>query len=187
MKKLFTLFKAAALLLLTFHHATTRAQLVCGLTMVPSSRTYTYLSAGTAVDDIEADDAFKNNIPLGFKFVFGNCGNQATYTVVHVTSNGILKFGSNLSNSYPSSSSAGPANTPSLWPLWGNLSGVGGEASYETRTLPTGNKVFTMEWKNWKWDNTATAANISFQVKLYEGSNIATRGKPALFPLPLLP
>ncbi|RZK59591.1 MAG: T9SS type A sorting domain-containing protein, partial [Hymenobacter sp.] len=52
-----------------------------------------------------------------------------------------------------------------------DLSGVGGTASYAV-SGSSPNRVFTFEWLNWRDDYTATAPNLSFQVKLYEGTNV---------------
>jgi hypothetical protein len=55
-------------------------------------------------------------------------------------------------------------------PLWADLDGTGGTARYQTTgTAP--NRVFTMEWLNWRWGKAATQPVISFQVRIYEGSN----------------
>lgn len=159
---------------------------------------FTYLGgSATRVTSLETDDAY-TTIPIGFNFKFGTIDNtcspadqRGTYTSVIVSSNGWLQFtgatagsptGPTTGTSQPAvsaltSSSLGTANPqrglPGVWPLWTNLSGSGGTASYRTDVLASGNRVFTMEFKNWRWDNAATTtANISFQVKLYEGSNI---------------
>ncbi|MCC6186150.1 MAG: T9SS type A sorting domain-containing protein [Chitinophagaceae bacterium] len=178
MKKIFTYSKAITLLLTLLFSIAAEAQtkISCPLIVNPFSRTYTYLATGTAVDDIETDEATKS-IPIGFTFKIGPCGAQKSATNIQVSSNGWAK----LLTAGRTATTGGAPNSSStigytVWPgfgvWWGNLSGVGGEASYETELLPSGLKVFTMEWKNWKWDPTATAASVSFQLKLYEGSNI---------------
>ncbi len=56
--------------------------------------------------------------------------------------------------------------------MWDDLDGASGtgSANYST-TGAAGNRIFTIEWLNWQWNYAATGATISFQVKLYEGSN----------------
>ena len=48
---------------------------------------------------------------------------------------------------------------------------MGGTAAYVvTGTAP--NRVFIFQWLNWRWNEAATVANISFQARLYEGTNV---------------
>jgi hypothetical protein len=175
MKKFSTLFKAVSFLVCLFTVQKSAAQWVHSSYGGPTcfSRTYTYLSGGTRLPTVEADDGFASSVPLGFTFKFDGNAGTTNVSSVTVSSNGWLKLGA-AGNSYPNNGSlAQLANiAPGVFPLWDNLSGVGGTASYKTDVLTEGTKVFTMEWRNWKWANDATAASISFQVKLYEGSNI---------------
>jgi hypothetical protein len=133
-----------------------------------SSTTYNYLSGGTSVPGILGDDVTVTNIPLGFIFYFA--GNN--YTTVSVCSNGWLSFantGSTLLSNDPFSNLSTIA--PAVMPLWDDLHGSVGTPTYlTTGTAP--NRVFTMEWRNWKWYYTAPSATISFQVKLYEDTRI---------------
>jgi hypothetical protein len=176
MKKIFTYFRASTLLLsLLFSLQAAAQKISCSFLDASFTRPYEYLSSGTAVDDIEADEATKT-IPIGFTFRMGVCGSKTSHTNLQVSSNGWAKLLSSGTASTSAisdpGSTVGRANAKSLAPFWTNLSGVGGEASYETILLPSGLKVFTMEWKNWKWDATAALPSISFQLKLYEGSDI---------------
>jgi hypothetical protein len=175
MKKIFTFFKATTLLLsllLVSNNAQAQPGYICGLTMNPYISPFTFLSSGTRVTDIENASGTKS-IPLGFTFKIGPCGSMASYTTVQVSSAGWMKFGTALgtANNDPGTSSA---VFPGLWPFWGKtVNGVGGTATYSTDILPSGNRVFTMEWKDWRWDSlTYGTQYISFQVKLYEGTNI---------------
>jgi len=186
MKKLFTLFKAVSFLTCLFTMHTSYAQWVWSsyggpisfLSTAPPTgyvgyTAYTYLSGGTRLTSVEADDGFATAVPLGFTFHFEGNGGPVNVTSVTVSSNGWIKFGG-AGNSYPNNGTlASMANVlPGVFPLWDNLSGAGGIASYKTEILSSGTRVFTMEWRNWLWANDATSAGISFQVKLYEGSNI---------------
>ncbi|MFC4476358.1 hypothetical protein [Flavobacterium chungangensis] len=64
------------------------------------------------------------------------------------------------------------ANSPGaafLAPFWsGDLSRTGGTVTYLTSGVE-GSRVFTAEWKNWKWGSNSNT--INFQVKIYEGTN----------------
>ncbi|WP_170865248.1 beta strand repeat-containing protein [Hymenobacter psychrotolerans] len=73
----------------------------------------------------------------------------------------------------------GTTSRPLVAPLWDDLDGkatVGGvtnssRANYST-TGSAPNRIFTFEWKNWEWNWNSTSPVVSFQVKLYEGTNV---------------
>lgn len=174
MKKIFTFFKAITLLLTLLFSIRASAQdkLACVTTMNVYNQPFEFLSAGTRVTDIETSCGNKSGIPLGFTFRFGACGFQSSYTTVQVSSAGWLKFGAAVSGC---KSNPGTQEVfPGLWPMYGStMNGTSGTATYNTEILASGLKVFTMEWKDWSWDSlTFGSQKISFQVKLYEGSNI---------------
>lgn len=125
-----------------------------------------------AVPAIYGDDMISNGI-LPFPFTFNYCGNS--YNGIKVCSNGWVTFESNsASTSFNNSTSQLNFIKPALMPLWDNLTGattLGATAVFQTSgTAP--NRVFTFECNNWGWSNTATTGNISFQVKLFEGTDI---------------
>ncbi|GAA4352243.1 hypothetical protein GCM10023185_11690 [Hymenobacter saemangeumensis] len=136
-----------------------------------SSGTYTPLPASaTQVPAILADDVISGALPIGFPFVFDG----VTYTELRASSNGFLSFnpaaGSNLTNSLATATNERPLIAPFWDDLDGRPMGATASASYQvTGTAP--NRVFTFEWYNWEWFYTANVAVISFQVKLFEGSN----------------
>ncbi|GAB2949660.1 hypothetical protein GCM10027048_13440 [Hymenobacter coalescens] len=137
-------------------------------TLTASQGTFTPVTGGTPVDAIETDDEISGTIPLGFSFVFDG----TTYSQVKASSNGWLTFNTaTTTNNRFNELNVGPTSIrPLVAPLWDDLDGDGGAASYTTTgTAP--NRVFTMEWLNYYWVYTATAPGISFQVKLYEGTN----------------
>ncbi len=137
------------------------------------SGTFTALSGGTAVDVIEDDDVVSSAIPIGFSFTFEG----TTFTDVIASSNGWLSFNASAGTATAAEqrtnvSTAPAVMLPLLAPLWDDLDGFDapGAASYLT-TGSAPNRVFTFEWLDWEWNWQAGAAVISFQVKLYEGSN----------------
>ncbi len=144
---------------------------ISNLCFSASSGTFTPIVGGTPVTAIQADDANVQNIPIGFTFNYLG----VNFTQASVSSNGWLSFTN--ANPNPGTSNFNTINTVNaalrntLFPLWDDLDGTGGTATYLT-TGTAGSQVFTMEWRNWSWDATTTNAIISFQVKLYEGSNI---------------
>lgn len=128
----------------------------------------------TNVSTVQADDATSSGIPIGFTFNF--CG--VNYTSVSVCSNGWLSFNSTLTTTaLNNASTAGNLGTiaPCVMPLWDDLDGRSttsnaSSANYIT-TGSSPNRVFTMEWSNWEWNFSANNDVITFQVKLYEGTN----------------
>ncbi len=138
-----------------------------------SQGTYSYLNGGTAMPTtFIVDTKLSDRFPIGFAFNF--CG--INYDSLAASSDGYITFGKGTNaagNSTTSLTNIGPA----LMPLWDDLKGnpaapFNSSSSYLlTGTAP--NRVFTFEWKNWMWNWGATLApTISFQVKLYEGTNI---------------
>ncbi|PSK94501.1 PKD domain-containing protein [Taibaiella chishuiensis] len=134
-----------------------------------SSGTYTDLVGGTSVSAIHTDDATSGVLPIGFTFNF--CG--VDYTQFVVNSNGFLSFKTTPAISGSTYNSLGNMGTikPAVFPLWADQTGSGSAASYGV-TGTAGNRVFTMEFKNWKWNYNASAAVISYQIKLFETTNV---------------
>jgi len=126
--------------------------------------------SASAVNSIETDDALSNAIAIGFTFRF----DTTNYTHVKASSNGWLTFDTTRNPSALINRTNGlKSNTgvrTSIAPLWDNLDGTLGDASHELSGVAP-NRIFTFEWKNWKWDKNASSPVISFQVKLYETSN----------------
>lgn len=182
MKKTFTYLKTSALLLLLLLSTiTAQAQTIgCMTRLAVPTRTFEYLTSGTRVMDIESSCGTKTGIPIGFTFRFGGCGSAtaANYNSLQVSSSGWIKFGTAVTGCR-----ANPVTKdifPGMWVFYGStVSGAAGTATYNTETLPSGTKVFTMEWKNWRLNTDASASafyGITFQLKLYEGSNLIEYG-----------
>ncbi|GAB2966334.1 hypothetical protein GCM10027048_40800 [Hymenobacter coalescens] len=148
-----------------------RAQTLNGYTFQAQNSPYAPLGAGaTALPALETDDAVATRVPLGFVVVLGG----HYYADVNASSNGWLSFSDQTlprnSAPQPYSLSFYREGEAMLAPLWADLSGTGGTARYATTgTAP--NRVFAMEWLNWRWGKGAPQPVVSFQVRLYEGSN----------------
>jgi len=124
-----------------------------------SSPTTATLTAGTA------DEGYYNAIPIGFNFWYMG----TRYTTVSASTNGWLSFGADITNASPANNLAtGGTPRPLIAPLWDDLALTAtSNVSYlTTGTAP--NRVFTVQYLNVKWGNTASAAVVSFQVKLTE-------------------
>jgi hypothetical protein len=138
------------------------------------SGTYVPLSSGTELFEVEDDDMSSNNmVDLGFTFNF--CGTD--YTQVKPNSNGWISFADVFPFPWEMRENEDfnlPLMTPMLQPLWDDHSGYSFNTGYfaYTTTGTSPNQVFTAEWRNWMWIFYLSTPTISFQVKLYEGTNV---------------
>jgi Secretion system C-terminal sorting domain len=139
---------------------------VPNFTFVATAGNFTPVVSGTPVDSIEGDDALSVSLPIGFTFYHGGL----PFTDFKASSNGFLTFNNFQTSSESSNDLALGLARPVIAPLWDDLSGVGGQASYIVTGLSP-NRVFTFEWLNWKWNYNASSSGISFQAKLYEADN----------------
>ena len=150
-------------------------------TFEAASGTYTPISGGTAVtltyngaannDDGIATPA--NAVPIGFTFTY----NGVPYTTIRPCANGFAAFGStalaNNTDTWGNSLVSGvSAQRPIVAPLWDDMDmGVAGAVSYLlSGSAPS--RVLTIQWANAKWDFNALGGVMSFQLKLYETTNV---------------
>lgn len=134
-----------------------------------ASGTFTEIVGGTSVSSIQTDDAVSGNLPIGFTFNY--CGMD--YTELKASSNGVVTFDVGLTYITISNSETYLSDIqPALLPLWDDISGAAGTATYiTTGTAPF--RVFTLECKDWRWNYSSSyTPTISFQVKLYESTNV---------------
>jgi hypothetical protein len=137
-------------------------------------------TSGTAISTANTDDANSTAQNIGFSFMY----NGTAYTQFVLNTNGYLKLGSTAPAApyfYASEqvTTGGPLNSATepnlLLPF--NTDLTAGAAGTEYRVSTTGvagSRICTIQWKNVS-DKAGTIAtqyaNISFQVKLYEGGN----------------
>jgi GEVED domain/Secretion system C-terminal sorting domain len=176
MKKIFLCIPAIVLAT-----AITRAQ-VPAYAFTPVSGSYTPITGGTNViltynaaanyDDGIATPA--NAVPIGFNFNY----NGTVYTTIRPCANGFAAFGTaalaNNTDDWNNSLTNGPAATirPLIAPLWDDLDmGAVGAVTYLLSGIAP-NRVLTIQWAGAKWEFAALSSVISFQVKLYETSNM---------------
>ncbi|RZK12640.1 MAG: T9SS type A sorting domain-containing protein [Flavobacterium sp.] len=139
-----------------------------------ASNTGTYQetsSSATTLPALLADTAISGVLEIGFDFVYeGN-----TYTQFKASSNGFISFKATAESLTANNfSTANTTSRPIIAPLWDDLDGraTGGSlASYET-TGTSPNRVLTVEWRNWEWNWNSASPVMSFQVKLYETTNV---------------
>jgi Secretion system C-terminal sorting domain len=170
-------------ILFAFNFVTTYAQVYYNFSA--SAGTFTNLSGGTAPPLTAAyapsktveDESYANKIPLGFTFAY----NGKNYDSIHLNSNGFASLGSPFAgsasvdpayhrNELRAASGLKGAIRPILAPFWDDLilTNVSNLRYLTTNAAP--NRVFTAEWRDMIWRSGAAA--ISFQLKIYESTNI---------------
>lgn len=114
------------------------------------------------------DDTPSGVLPIGFGFYFE--GNY--YTDFSVSPDGFMKLGSTASSSQFSNSLTSTTNVPKLAPWWDDLAtGTTGSVKYLlSGTAP--NRILKVQWYVTIPRNTTGAANSTYQVWLYEGTNV---------------
>jgi hypothetical protein len=137
-------------------------------TMTPLSGTFTPLSGATATSlSATADDGLSTAFPIGFDFTYDG----VIYTSLRASSNGLLTF--NATGTSTTTNNLATTTTsarPGVAPLWDDLQCTVGVKYQLSGTAP--NRVLTVEWLNMEWNYGANVPVISFQVKLFETSNI---------------
>ncbi len=182
-----------AALITLFAFLPSRAQVVSSYTFGQSSGTYTPITGGTVWGTGTDDDqrfvdpavplggtvSTGPGIPIGFNFTFnGQCFDRFA-----INNNGWICLGNstlgvdmNTSSAYtPLSSTA--ANTPTY--LRSRIAAIGrdlqGQAGAQLRSQTIGsspNQVCVIQWTGYKrYSTTGTGDNMSFQIRLNEGTN----------------
>jgi hypothetical protein len=132
---------------------------VCGIAIAQYAQNYKFSTSSQSYIEftgtrLEGVSTVANNawVDLGFSFRFG----ERTYNRINVSSRGSISFN---------------GDSVHIAALGGGTTGIQG-AAYYLLTGISPNRVFTVQWSNWRWDNSiATMGSHNFQVKLYETSN----------------
>ncbi len=138
-----------------------------------NSTTYTSISSsGTYVSACNSDDGTQTSISIGFNFVY--CG--TTYTTLSANANGWLSLVNSSSSGFPTYindpsyfSSYMSSGNGFLMAQWDDMYYP---SCYYSTTGSSPNRVFTFEWGTAYHCCSASGANASFQVKLYETTNV---------------
>jgi len=170
MKNITILIAAFALTAFGFNTANAQAG---DYSLTSSSGTFTSI-VGTGETNqplVQADSYITPSTPIGFTFNFEG----VAYTNFKASSNGVLSFGAGTNSLTTNNLDfANIASRPLVAPLWDDNDGRatgGSTASYiVTGTAP--NRVLTYEWLNWQWKYGSSDPVISFQVKLYETTDV---------------
>ncbi|RZL05224.1 MAG: T9SS type A sorting domain-containing protein [Hymenobacter sp.] len=168
-------FRPAALLATVALLAVARpsqAQDVSRYTFAASSGTFTAITGGTvphdfyvATNTLSANDGISEVITLPFTFMYGGVAR----TTLQATTDGYLDFRG--TGTFSQSINGLDRGENTVAPFYDDLNGINGTASYTTTgTAP--NRVFTFQWLNWSVGNASAPTSISFQVKLYETTNV---------------
>lgn len=150
------------------------AQSLSNYTFSAANSTYTALPAdATRISAIETDDAVSGVIPIGFPFFYMG----KAYTQLYATSNGVLALGgvpvaseNNKNTTDLGLTNLGSTYRPVIAPLWHDLGGGGSEAYYKT-TGSAGSRIFSIEFRNWKW-RFYSGNCLSMIVRLYEATGV---------------
>jgi Secretion system C-terminal sorting domain len=131
-------------------------------------------STGTAI--VVGDEDDDNSAAQNIGFTFGY--NGQTFTQFVLNTNGALKLGSTPPSSELDffESSTEPDDVNMLFPFLNDLVGASATTSFRSATTGTApNRVCTVQWSGMTEFTIGTPAqftNFSFQVKLYETSNV---------------
>jgi hypothetical protein len=112
------------------------------------------------------DNAISAAIPLPFAFTFAG----TAYNSVKVSSNGFLSFSTTASDSPANTQANAETRKPILFPLWDDL-----KCTVRPRYITTGiapHRRFKVEWLQQSWNNGVAGDVISFQVWLFETTNV---------------
>ena len=133
------------------------------------SGTYTPIVGGTVATIASGlDDGFSNALPIGFTFNY----NGTNFTTISGSVNGWAALGINITTTTSTTNLTSGTNRPKLAPLFEDLLFAdNADFTYATTGI-VGSRIFTLQWANIHWDFDAATASISFQLKLYEGTNI---------------
>jgi hypothetical protein len=134
------------------------------------SGSYTSLVGGTVavITSGDFDDGFSNALPIGFTFNY----NGTNYTTISASANGWTALGTNITITTSTTNLTSGVNRPKLAPLYEDLHIVANSNLTYATTGVAGSRIFTLQWANVLWDFAAITPSISFQLKLYEGTNI---------------
>ncbi len=123
------------------------------------------------------DDGYEFGIPIGFNFFYGGIG----FTHFGISTNGFIKLGIgtttfNTTNSYANNlTTASSFNPyyPCIAAFWDDNHRNNGSISYLT-TGTVGSRITTVQWNGINIGNADTSSTLtaSFQIKLFEGTNV---------------
>ncbi|MGL5890018.1 MAG: hypothetical protein ACRC3B_09035, partial [Bacteroidia bacterium] len=159
----FTVRCKSLLLLAAFIISATAVQAQLAMTRSVFNGTYTPIVGGTT-STATGDDAFQQNIPVGFSFTYLG----TPYTQFSVSTNGWMSFSNLASFNAFSPDLYGTGTNGVLAPWWDDL--TTSAIVYQTTGTP-GTQVCTIQWTSLSYYFTSTRT-INYQVKLYEATGV---------------
>lgn len=169
MKRIYKLKQWSVLLMVAFMTSLSGfAQTAASYGFSTFTGTFTPLVGGTSTSlAATADDAISTTFPIGFSFTY--CG--TAYTTVQASSNGVLLFGSGRTGTATNNLATTTATQrPGVAPLWDDNQLTSGVTYQLSGASP--NQVLTVEWLNLEWNYSSGTSVISYQVMLYETTNV---------------
>ena len=162
--------KKITFLLLSFIFYSMSYSQISSYTFSQSNATYTPIAGATLLGAATNDDTNFNALNIGFTFNFGG----VNFTQLSVSSNGYLAFGSTVATSYLALSDSGAAASNNVVAGFNDdLQGVASSSLSYVTTGTSPNRVFTVQWVNYRNYTTGTSTDsYNFQIKLYETSNL---------------
>ncbi len=131
---------------------------------------FNQISGETILGTSANDEESFNEVPIGFNFTF----NEQTFNCVSINSNGFIVFGEDAQNSYSAISDGMSNNVIAVFNndliSW-NREYLPGKLSVNT----TGNapsRIFTVQWNHYKRNLGLEAEDLTFQIKLFENTNV---------------
>lgn len=141
---------------------------VSGYSFASASGTFTPLADATSTSlAATADFGISTPFSIGFPFTYGD----VSYTQVMASADGVLNFGTGRTGAGGNNlATTTLTQRPGVAPLWDDLQLTEGIKYQLTGASP--NRVLTVEWLNLEWNYSSNTAVISYQVKLYETTNV---------------
>ncbi len=115
----------------------------------------------------QGDEGYTAPVLIGFPFTY-NGESQDTF---QVTTNGILRFGNNLTSASSTNALNGTTRKV-VAPFWDDMSAADSSQITYLVTGSAPNRVLTVEWRQMRAPYNNTVPNAEFQVKLYETTNL---------------
>ena len=96
-------------------------------------------------------------------------------TPVSICSNGFISFGNVSTTQLTNDISTLGTIVPAVMPLWDDMGGQAGTPNPSAFYATTGtapNQVFTMEWRQWRWNYSGLTDVINIQCKLFQTTGV---------------
>lgn len=157
-----------SIILIAIAYKQIHSQNASGYNFQAFTSTYSSLTGTTNVPGhtATADNAISSAVNIGFPFKFAG----VNYSQLYVSSNGWISFTASTNSEPNNAWIQMNAQRPTLFPLWDNLQNGNIPRYRIDGSAP--NRIFKLEWYQSEWSASSNGDVISFQIWLYESSNI---------------